>query len=103
MTQAMQRALDALLDGRPIPEEARRALSPAERAEIASLAATAVLTRMALHAPQPSPEAEESSLRGAQRHLIAPSGTPRAASSSADAGTRPGLLDRLMRRWRGKG
>lgn len=96
MSSAMQRALDALFDDKPLPEEAPGALSPEERAEIASLAATAVLARRVLHAPQPSREAEESSLRRAERHL----GAQRPSRSAAPG---PGFLLRLMRRWRGKG
>lgn len=96
MTQEMQRALDALLEGRPIPEEARGALSPAERAEIASLSAAAVLARTVLHAAQPSPEAEESSLMGAQR-LVRESPPRPAAPPHA------GLLGWLTRRRQGKG
>lgn len=64
-TKAMERVRDALLEGQPIPADAQAALTAEERAEIASLAATAILTRDTLHAPAPSPEAEAEALRRA--------------------------------------
>lgn len=62
----MQRAIGALLDGQPVPDDVRASLTEDERAEAARLAATAALARAALHAPTPPPEAEAASLRRAQ-------------------------------------
>lgn len=91
-TPALQRALDALLEGKPIPEELHATLNEAERAEVAALSATAVLTRAVLHHGEPSPQAEESSLRRVQGTVP----TRPALPTEAAPPPRRGLLSRIV-------
>ena len=86
-TEAIQRVRDALLEGSPVPEGAQAALTDAERAEIASLAAVAMLTKTALHAAEPPPHAEGASLHRAQGILA----TRRPASARRPMRTRAGI------------
>lgn len=61
----MRRVVDALLAGEPVPPDAHAVLTEAERAEVASLARTAHLTKLTLARPEPSAEMEAASLERA--------------------------------------
>jgi len=62
ISEPMRRVLDALLAGEPVPPEAQARLTDAERAEVASLARTAHLTKLTLAKPEPTAEMEAASL-----------------------------------------
>ena len=93
----MQRVLGALLEGDPVPDGARAALSDAERAEIDALRVAAVLTRTALHRGEPAPQAEAASLRRAQGALT----THSRPKAPAPAVRRTGIVARIAR-WLGR-
>lgn len=91
LSEPLQRALDALVDGRPVPDEARARLTDAERAQLSGLVATSALTRIVLQSPVPPAPAEAASLQKAQARVVA-----RPASSAA---RREGWFSR----WRNRG
>lgn len=92
----MQAALDALFDDDPSRAgPALSRLTERERAEALALAATARLTRTALHAPDPPPPAEDASLRRAEAVLRdRPTAPPRPSENGG------GWLARLLSRFR---
>ena len=99
--EAMQRAVGALLDGQPIPDDARARLTDEEWMELARLAATASLARIVLQDPTPTQQAEEASLRRAQDRVIPhASNAPATAAPPPPAGQPGGWLGRW---WRKKG
>ena len=62
LSPTLRRVLDALLEGRAIAPQDRAALTEAEWLELRALARTANLTRLSLHQPDPTPQAEASAL-----------------------------------------
>lgn len=108
LSEPLQRALDALLDGRPIPDETRARLTEAERARLSGLIATSALTRIVLQSPVPSAPAEAASLQKAQARVVA-----RPASSAPDTAAPTGepvpaaatqqRREGWFRRWRNRG
>ncbi|WP_395088577.1 hypothetical protein [Armatimonas sp.] len=69
LSPTLRRVLDALLEGRTIESSDRAALTEAEWIELRALARTANLTRLTLHQPDPTPQAEASALAQAQKIL----------------------------------
>lgn len=97
VSDTLRRALDALMDGHPIPDDARARLSDVERAHLAGLVATTALTRSVLAVPIPPPASEEASLQRAQERVL-----PRPGGVSAEHGEPPPAAPRnwLARWWR---
>jgi hypothetical protein len=92
------RVLDALLEGRAVDALDRAALTEAEWFELRALARTANLTRLTLHQPDPTPQAEASALAQAQK-MLAELG-PRSSSQpllAAPQESKPTWLDHLRR------
>lgn len=79
ISDPLRRALDALVDGQPIPDDARARLTDAEHAHLSGLVAASALTRIVLQSPVPSAPAEAASLQKAQARVAArpASGPPR--------------------------
>jgi hypothetical protein len=98
---AAQRAFDALIEGRPVPDEALARLGDDERAELVGLASTALLTRTAIEgAAPPRKEAEAASLQRAQERVA--TAEPRKSSGGGATGpANPGWLARWRDRRRG--
>ena len=96
---AAQRAFDALIEDRPVPEDALARLSEGERAELVGVASTARLTRAAIEAAAPPrPDAEAASLQRAQERL--PTATrPSSLGGNKDATAAPAKSGWLAR-WR---
>ncbi len=97
ISEPLQRALDALVDGRPVPDETRARLTDAERAQLSGLVATSALTRIVLQSPVPSAPAEAASLQKAQARVVSQSvsnGTPDTAAAMPREG--------WFRRWRNR-
>ncbi len=96
LSPTLRRVLDALLEGRSIDVADRAALTEAEWNELKALSRTANLARLALHQPDPTPQAEASALAQAQKTLaeIGPriSAHPQAL---APPESKPSWLDRL--------
>lgn len=98
-SEVMQSAVGALLDGRVVPEDTLAALTPAERAEIKAIAASAMLAKAALATPEPPREAEESSLRRAEGIVASrPPAVPQATVIPPPRG-----VAAWFARWRKKG
>ena len=66
ISKSMQRVVDALVAGTPVPADAQAALTDAERSEVAALARTAHLTKLTLAKPEPSAETEAAALARAR-------------------------------------
>lgn len=66
ISKSMQRVVDALVAGAPVPADAQAALTDAERSEVAALARTAHLTKLTLAKPEPSAEMEAAALARAR-------------------------------------
>jgi hypothetical protein len=96
LSPPVHRVLDALLEGRSIEATDRAALTEEEWMELRALACTANLTRLTLHQPDPTPQAEASALAQAQQTLAAvgarPSVHPQTLESPKE---KPSWLDRL--------
>jgi hypothetical protein len=96
LSPTLRRVLDALLEGSSIEATDRAALTPEEWSELKALARTANLAHLALHQPDPSPQAEASALAQAQKTLaeIGPrsSAHPQALMPPEN---KPSWLDRL--------
>jgi hypothetical protein len=76
MSPAARRVVEALIEGAPVSPHDREALTEAERAEVASFARTAHLTRLTLQNENPDPTAEQASLDRARTQLASrPPGT----------------------------
>lgn len=69
LSEPMRRVLDAMLDGQPVPPDAHEALTDTERQELAALARTAQITRLALQLPEPPETVETQALERAQKAL----------------------------------
>ena len=96
LSPSLRRVLDALIEGNPIEPADRAALTEAEWIELRALARTANVTRLTLHQPDPTPQAEASALAQAQRTLAEigprPSAHPHALTSPV---SKPSWLERL--------
>jgi hypothetical protein len=92
----MRRVLDALYTGEPVPPDAQAALSEEERVQVAAIARTAHLTRLALNKPEPTAEMEAASLAKAQTALAQQKGNGGGPAAAPDK--RPNWLDRLLGR-----
>ena len=100
LSEPLQRALDALLDGRPIPDETRARLTDTERAHLSGLTATSALTRIVLQSPVPSAPAEAASLQKAQARVVArPTARP---DSGESAPPLPQGREGWFSRWRNR-
>ena len=66
ISKSMQRVVDALVAGEPVPADAQAALPEAERGEVAALARTAHLTKLTLARPDPTAEMEAAALARAR-------------------------------------
>ena len=99
LSEPLRRALDALLDGRPIPDDTRARLTSAERTHLSGLVATSTLARIVLQSPVPSPPAEAASLQKAQARIVA---RPRGAGAAPAPGAPdpPQQRENWFRRWR---
>ncbi len=95
LSEPLRRALDALLDGRPIPDETRTRLTDAERAHLSGLAATSALTRIVLALPVSSAAAETASLQKAHAHLAVRPSAPNPALTAPVP-----QRENWFRRWR---
>lgn len=96
LSPALRRVLDALLDGETISSADRAELTEAEWDELRALARTANLTRLTLHQPDPTPQAQASALAQAQKTLAEVG--PRAShnpAALAPSEPRPTWLERL--------
>jgi len=80
-SEAMRRVLEAMVAGEPVPPEAHASLSEEERREVAALARTAHVTRLALNQPEPTLEMEAKALARAQATL-ATNGAARPAGAT---------------------
>jgi hypothetical protein len=96
LSPTLRRVLDALIEGRNIEPTDRAALTEAEWAELRALSRTANLTRLTLHQPDPTPQAEASALAQAQKTLaevgVRTSVHPQALASPEN---KPSWLERL--------
>jgi hypothetical protein len=96
LSPALHRVLIALLEGESISDKDRAALTEAEWDELRALARTANLTRLTLHQPDPTPQAQASALAQAQKTLAEVG--PRVShnpASLAPSEPRPTWLERL--------
>lgn len=93
LSEPMRRIVEALVEGVPVPSDAEAALTPEERAEVASLARTANLTYLTLQQPDPPADAEARSLARARDALSQRPPTPPAE----EVRPRPALLAWLER------
>ena len=86
-SEAMRRVLEAMVAGEPVPPEAHASLSEEERREVASLARTSHVTRLALNQPEPTLEMEAKALARAQATLATTSAArPAGAAAPSIAG-----------------
>ena len=69
LSPTLRRVLDALLEGGSIEAADRAALTPEEWNELKALSRTANLAHLALHQPDPTPQAQASALAQAQKTL----------------------------------
>lgn len=69
LSPTLRRVLDALLEGRNIEAADRAALTLEEWNELKALSRTANLAHLALHQPDPTPQAQASALAQAQKTL----------------------------------
>ncbi|MES2464523.1 MAG: hypothetical protein V4671_28510 [Armatimonadota bacterium] len=104
ISKTMQRVVDALVAGEPVPAEAQAALTDAERSEVAALARTAHLTKLTLAKPEPTAEMEAAALARArdayeQRRI---GGGLHPATSAASDDTRSSPLIESLRRLLGR-
>jgi hypothetical protein len=100
LSEPLRRALDALLDGRPIPDDTRARLTSAERAHLSGLAATSTVARIVLQSPVPSPPAEAASLQKAQARIVARPNGVGAGAPAPGAPDPPQQRENWFRRWR---
>src|SRR5687767_890102 len=82
LSEPMRRVLDAMIDGQPVPPDAHEALTEAERQELAALARTAQITRLALQQPEPPEAVETQALQRAQKALTQEPPLPAARTGS---------------------
>lgn len=99
LSPALRRVLDALLEGESVSASDRAALSEDEWNELRALARTANLTRLTLHQPDPTPQAEASALEKAQKTLqeLGPRVSVVAPHTPEPEAPRTGWLERLRR------
>ena len=71
LSPTLRRVLDALLEGRNIEAADRAALTLEEWNELKALSRTANLAHLALHQPDPTPQAQASALAQAQASALA--------------------------------
>lgn len=99
LSPTLRRVLDALLEGRPIEANDRVALTTEEWTELRALARTANLTRLALHQPDPTPQAEANALAQAQKTLAEVGArralTPQPLDATPESEVKPSWLERL--------
>src|SRR5687767_5663441 len=108
ISKPMQRVVDALVAGEPVPADAQEALTDTERSEVAALARTAHLTKLTLARPEPTVEMEAAALaraRDAYEQRRAGEGLhPTMPSAAGETRTSPLIqsLRRLLERFRQK-
>jgi hypothetical protein len=95
LSPTLRRVLDALLEGRAIDPKDRAALTEAEWLELRALARTANLTRLSLHQPDPTPQAEASALAEAQKTLAEVGPRTSAHAQTLAPPSKPSWLERL--------
>ena len=109
ISKSMQRVVDALVAGEPVPAEAQAALTDAERSEVAALARTAHLTKLTLARPEPTAEMEAAALARArdayeQRRVgDGPHSNPVPVTNETTDSTLIQSLRRLLEHFRRKG
>jgi hypothetical protein len=108
-SKSMQRVVDALVAGEPIPADAQAKLTDAERSEVAALARTAHLTKLTLARPEPSAEREAAALAKARdaygQRRMGESTQPLLPSEPEEAKTSPLVqsIRKLLERFRQQG
>lgn len=108
ISKSMQRVVDALVAGEPVPADAQAAMTDAERSEVAALARTAHLTKLTLARPEPTAEMEAAALARARdayeqrRAGDGPHPTPVPATNETRASPLMQSLRRLLERFRQK-
>ena len=106
ISKSMQRVVDALVAGEPVPADAQAALTDAERSEVAALARTAHLTKLTLARPEPTAEMEAAALARARdayeqrRAGDGPSPSPTAVPEHTDGSPLIQSLRKLLARFR---
>ena len=96
ISEPMRHALDALYEGIPAPPEVYAALTPDERAEVASLARTASFVRLSLNQPVPTVETEAAAL--ARAHEAMRRQTPASRQDEKPAPEGENWFTRLFRK-----